>query len=113
MTQNELSAQAQNAINTSKLSAKIEKHYNLNFDEMFRSIIPGDSQPLERRAMLLYSPEDHSEDIDLITRWLLMHDVQVSNLWYDGAWTQFQQDASEGKSGIIIVHVSCDHWATN
>jgi hypothetical protein len=32
--------------------------------------------------------------------------VQVSSLWYDGAWTQFHNDVSEGKSGIIIVRVS-------
>lgn len=70
---------------------------------MFHSGIPGDDKMLERRAMLLYHPEEHSEEIELITRWLLMHDVQVSNLWYDGAWTQFHQDVSEGKSGIIIV----------
>lgn len=94
------------AINTSHLNAKIEKFYNLNIGEMFQSIIPGDDQPLERRAMLLYSPEGHPEDVDLITRWLLMHDVQVSNLWYDGAWTQFCRDVSEGKSGIIIVRCS-------
>jgi hypothetical protein len=89
--------------NTSQLNAKIEKFYNVNISEMFQSIVPGDDQPLERRAMLLYSPEDHPEDVDLITRWLFMHHVQVSNLWYDGAWTQFHDDVSEGKSGIIIV----------
>lgn len=99
-----LPAQVPATTNTSQLNAKIEKLFNLDINEMFRSAIPGDDQPLGRRAMMLYSPEHHPEATDLITRWLLMHDVQVSNLWYDGAWTQFHKDASEGKSGIIIVH---------
>lgn len=53
--------------------------------------------------MLLYSPEDHPHEIDLITRWLLMHDVKVNNLWHDGAWYKFQQDVVKDKSGVIIV----------
>lgn len=104
--QDVLPTQVPAATTTSQLNAKIERFYNLNIGEMFHSIVPGDDQPLERRAMLLYSPEEQPEDVDLITRWLLMHDVQVSNLWYDGAWTQFHNDVSEGKSGIIIVRVS-------
>jgi hypothetical protein len=106
-----LPAQSPAAINTSQLNTKIQQFYNLNVTEMFLSGVPGDAIPLEPRAMLLYSPEENSEDIDLITRWLLMHDVQVSNLWYDGAWTQFQKDVSEGKSGIIIVRRSLQLFA--
>lgn len=97
------SAHLSASITTAQLGAKIEKFHNLDIADMFLSGIPGDNEPLERRAMLLYSPGEHTEDAELITRWLLMHNVQVSNLWYDGAWMQFQQDVLDGKSGIIIV----------
>ncbi|KAF1926664.1 uncharacterized protein M421DRAFT_422636 [Didymella exigua CBS 183.55] len=91
-------------ITSVQLNAKIEQLYNMNIMDMFNSGVPDDDTMLEHRAMLLYHPQEHTEDIELVTRWLLMHDVQVSNLWYDGAWTQFHQDMSEGKSGIIIAH---------
>lgn len=103
MIRDVLPVQLPAAITSSQLNAKIEQFYNLNITEMFHSGVPGDDKPLERRAMLLYLSEEHSEEGELITRWLLMHGVQVSNLWYDGAWAQFQLDVSKGKSGIIIV----------
>ncbi|KAF2633167.1 hypothetical protein BU25DRAFT_355258 [Macroventuria anomochaeta] len=93
-----------------QLNAKIKQFYNLDITEMFHSGTPGDDEMLEKRAMLLYHPEEHPEDIELITRWLLMHEVKVGNLWYDGAWGQFQQETSKGKSGIIIVHPDFEQY---
>ena len=88
---------------TSQLNGKIERLYNLNLSEMFNSGIPGERSMLERRAMLLYHPEEHTEEIELITRWLLTHEVEVANLWYDGAWSHFQRGVVNGKTGVIIV----------
>ena len=92
------------ATTTAQLNRQIERFYNLDITEMFSSGVPGrEDDVLERRAMLLYHPEDHSEEIELITRWALMHNVEVGNLWYDGAWNHFQQDVVNGRTGIIIV----------
>lgn len=94
----------------SQLKAKIEKLWDLDFAKMFNSGIPGDNDMLERQAMLLYDPQEHPEEIELLTRWLLMHNVKVANLWYGGSWTQFREDVAERKSGVIIVctnHVHC------
>ncbi|KAJ4335575.1 hypothetical protein N0V95_008855 [Ascochyta clinopodiicola] len=89
---------------SSQLSRQIEQHYNLSMAKMFGSGVTGD-YILDRKAMLLYHPEEHAETLELITRWLLMHEVEVGNLWYDGAWSHFQQEVGEGGwSGIIIVH---------
>ncbi|KAJ8108281.1 hypothetical protein OPT61_g8279 [Boeremia exigua] len=93
-----------------QLGSKIEKLWHLDIIEMFSSGIPGDTSPLERQAMLLYHPEEHSEEIDLITRWLLMHSVKVFNLWYDGAWDQFREDVAKHKSGVIIAHPEFEYY---
>jgi hypothetical protein len=42
-------------------------------------------------------------ELDLITRWLLMHHVEVSNTWYDGAWSHFRELTIDGRSGVVIV----------
>ncbi|XPS67741.1 hypothetical protein M3J09_000040 [Ascochyta lentis] len=100
------------ATTSSQLNQQIEQYYNLDMIKMFGSGVTGD-YILERRAMLLYHPEEHSEDIELITRWLLMHKVEVGNLWYDGAWGHFQQEVVErGRSGIIIVHPDFEQYTS-
>ncbi|UPX18183.1 uncharacterized protein EKO05_0008489 [Ascochyta rabiei] len=89
---------------SSQLSRQIEQLYKLNMTKMFGSSVTSD-YILDRKAMLLYHPEEHSETMELITRWLLMHKVEVGNLWYDGSWSHFQQEVVEGGwSGIIVVH---------
>ena len=90
-------------LRSSELRSKIESLWNLNFVEMFNSGRPGDMGILKRQAMLLYSPQDHPQEIELITRWLLMYDVEVSNLWHDGAWSKFRENVVKDKSGVIIV----------
>lgn len=84
----------------------MESLWSLDFVEMFNSGKPGDTNILERRAMLLYSPHDHSQEVESITRWLLMHDVKVSNLWYDGAWSISEEDAAREEPAVIIVSLS-------
>jgi len=105
------SKQLSTAISCSQLDQKIAQIYNLDLNEMF--LVPGGENMLEHRAMLLYHPEEHSEDLELITRWLLMHNVEVGSLWYDGAWSHFREETSPSpeqtasgkkeRSGIIIV----------
>jgi hypothetical protein len=93
-------------LRSSELRSKIESLWNLNFVEMFNSGRPGDMGILKRHAMLLYSPQDHPQEIEQITRWLLMYDVKVNNLWHDGAWSKFQEGVIKDKSGVIIVRLS-------
>ena len=88
---------------SSQLDVKIQQFYRLNIKEMFHSGVPRDDAMLERRAMLLYRSKEHTEDLELITRWLSMHEVKVSIWGEGGAWSQFRQDVSKGQSGIIIV----------
>lgn len=105
--------QTPSTMTCSELDQKIAQIYDLDAVEMFHPLLPGDDTMLERRAMLLFHPEEHSEDIELITRWLLMHEVEVANFWYDGAWSHFREETcispeltASGKketSGIIIV----------
>jgi len=87
----------------SQIRSKIETTFNLDITEIFCPLVPGDTDPLERQAMLLYDPKEHPEEIELITRWLLLHNVRVANLWYSGAWSQFRDDVKKYKSGVIIV----------
>lgn len=87
----------------SQIRCRIESSFNLDITEIFCPLVPGDNDPLERQAMLLYDPKEHSEEIELITRWLLLHNVRVANLWYSGAWSQFRDDVEKHKSGVIIV----------
>ena len=58
---------------------------------------------LDRRAFLIYHPEQHSKELDLITRWLLMHHVEVGSAWYEGSWENFKLQIVKGGSGIVIV----------
>lgn len=86
------------AITCGQLNRKIEQIFKLDITKLFAS-----NSHVDQRAMLLYHPEDHSENLELITRWLLMHGVEVGNAWYDGAWSYFRQQITEDKLGIIIV----------
>jgi chromo domain-containing protein 1 len=76
----------------------------LNFEDMFAS---NDGEKavnlLENRAFLMYHPDDHFEELEIITRWLLLHHVQVVSTIYPGAWAVFKEQILQGGSGIIIV----------
>lgn len=90
-------------LSVAQLRSKIEDLWNLDVVDMFSSGRPGDDIMLEKHAMMLYSPQDHSQELELITRWLLIHNVKVNSLWQDGSWAKFREDVAKDKSGIIIV----------
>lgn len=82
----------------------IEKACKLDFTEMFTYTENKDRLPdIDRRAFLIFDPEQHAEELDLVTRWLLIHHVEVCNFWSKGAWDHFKQHIFDGQSGIIIV----------
>jgi chromo domain-containing protein 1 len=85
------------------LKASIEQACRLDFTDMFSIDINEGEVALAKRAFLVFHPEAHAAEIDLITRWLLMHHVAVSNTWYDGAWNYFREQTMESESGIVIV----------
>lgn len=85
-----------------QMKTKIEQACKLDFTDMFASN-NGDKTLVDRRAFLIYHPEEHSKELELIMRWLLMHHVEVGNAWYDGSWDSFMQQILGGGSGVIIV----------
>jgi len=52
-------------------------------------------------------------EFEIITRWLLMHHVQVSSASYAGGWADFQQQILKGGTGIIIVRITHSVEQTN
>ncbi|KAF1844651.1 uncharacterized protein K460DRAFT_365587 [Cucurbitaria berberidis CBS 394.84] len=92
-----------------QMKEKIEQACKLDFADMFASN-DGDGVLVDRRAFLVYHPKEHSEELDLITRWLLMHHVEVGNAWYDGSWDNFKQQILEGGSGVIIAHPDFEYF---
>lgn len=74
----------------------------LDFADMFRD--DKGNSILERRAFLIFHPEDHGKEVELITRWLLLYHVEVCNFWLDGSWDNFKQRIIGGGSGVIIAH---------
>lgn len=83
---------------------QISSACELNFGELFGS---NDSKSatglMDRRAFLVYHSEEHVEELELITRWLLMHHVQISGVHYAGGWEEFERQIKGGGSGVIIV----------
>ncbi|KAH8716840.1 hypothetical protein GQ44DRAFT_730366 [Phaeosphaeriaceae sp. PMI808] len=59
---------------------------------------------LDKRALLVYNPKYHSEELEVLTRWLLIHHVEVSSAWFEGCWDYFQRQIAKGGSGIVIAH---------
>ncbi|CAO2648618.1 Nn.00g078850.m01.CDS01 [Neocucurbitaria sp. VM-36] len=92
-----------------QMKAKIEQVCKLDFTDMFKSNNE-DAALLDRRAFLIYHPEEHLEELDLIMRWLLMHHVEVGNAWYDGSWDNFKQQILKGGSGVIIAHPDFEYF---
>ncbi|KAF3000883.1 hypothetical protein E8E13_007818 [Curvularia kusanoi] len=94
----------------SQLRRKIGGLWDLDFVCMFNSGRPGDTNMLARNALLLYSPQDHPQEIELISQWLLTHDVRVQNFWNDGGWVKFAESVARDKSGVIIAHPDFDRY---
>ncbi|KAH9882812.1 hypothetical protein J1614_000178 [Plenodomus biglobosus] len=90
------------------LKANIEQICKLDFLNIFTR--NDGSALLDRTAFLLYHPEQHSEELELITRWLLMHHVEVSNAWYDGSWDGFRQHILKRGSGVVVTHPEFEYF---
>lgn len=87
-----------------KMQKRIESVCDLNFEELFGSNnCERGIKLMDRRAFLVYHSEEHAEELELITRWLLMHHVEVSGVHFPGGWTKFQQEIKNEGSGVIIV----------
>jgi chromo domain-containing protein 1 len=87
-----------------KLKSTIESAFNLGFHTLFRTNEDA-AILLDRRAFLFFHSEDHLEEIELITRWLLMHHVEVYVPAIEGSWDHFcAQTLTSGVSGIILAH---------
>ncbi|KAJ4289546.1 hypothetical protein N0V90_010875 [Kalmusia sp. IMI 367209] len=95
-----------------QMKRTIEKVLKLDIEEMFRCNGGHDGDSIaERRAFLMYDPGEHMEENELITRWLIMHHVEVFSLWFDGAWDAFKQRIIDGGTGIIITHPEFERYA--
>ncbi len=88
----------------SQLMIKAASICKLNFLDMFTSNNTN-QEPilLDRRAFLLYHPQEHLEELEFTARWLLMHHVEVGTTWYEGSWEHFKQQILKGGSGVILV----------
>lgn len=94
------------------LKHEIEKTLKLDFSKMF--VYNNDQfsdTTLERCAFLLFHPEEHMEELELITRWLLLHHVKLYSFRSDGAWDHFKRQITVGRTGTIIAHPNFEHWA--
>jgi chromo domain-containing protein 1 len=85
------------------LKQAIEQACRLDFTDMFSINIKRNETTTVKRAFLIFHPEAHATELDLITRWLLMHHIEVSNPWFDGAWNYFREETIKGGSGVVIV----------
>ncbi|EUC45680.1 hypothetical protein COCMIDRAFT_94886 [Bipolaris oryzae ATCC 44560] len=94
-----------------KVLKRIDSVCDLNFEELFGSNnCERGIKLMDRRAFLVYHSEEHAEELELITRWLLMHHVEVSGMHFPGGWANFQQEIKSGGSGVIIVHAAFEYF---
>lgn len=88
----------------SLLKQQIEAVLKTNFDELFNRVnSTSDRSPPHYIAFLAYHPEKDIELIDLLTRYLLMFNVEVCNTWEGGAWEYFRIQVIKSGEGVIIV----------
>jgi len=87
-----------------QLNEAIEQALKIDFTDLFEWSQDENGHTMsDRRALLLYHPVDHFEELEVITRWLLMHHVEVSSAWHEGCWDYFRQQIAKGGSGVVIV----------
>ncbi|KAF2006186.1 hypothetical protein P154DRAFT_529874 [Amniculicola lignicola CBS 123094] len=94
-------ANAHEELSSAEMKCVIEEATQLNFQKIFAG---NGTALLSRRAFLFFHPEQHAEELELITRWLLMHHVEVSNFWTDGSWGPFTNHVTRGGTGVILTH---------
>lgn len=103
------------AIQSEETESKFESQLSLDFKEMF-SCNGGQKGDLiaEPNALLLYNPEQHTKEHDIITRWLSSNHVEnVFRYWtgiYD-EWNGFKELILAGGSGIIVAHPDFEHYS--
>jgi chromo domain-containing protein 1 len=91
---------------SSNMKPKIEKALKTDFSHMFQwSQDEGEKNMLDRKAFLLYHPVDNQAELELMTRWLWLNHVEVSNAHFEGAWEQYAREHVKQKSnsGILVV----------
>jgi hypothetical protein len=87
-----------------QLRQKVEAALKVQFAELFGWSSDGDTNTeVDRRAILLHHSQEHSEELEILLRWLSMQHVEVSSAWDDGSWEYFKQQTLNGGSGVIIV----------
>lgn len=87
-----------------QMKDRLEQALQISFVDLFAwNQDESSAVMLERRAMLLFHPVHHAEEVEIITRWLLMHHVEVSSAWHEGSWVYFRQQITEERSGVILV----------
>lgn len=85
---------------------RIEAALKVKFVELFERGFPtSDPLAVQRIAFLAYHPQRDTELIELLTRYLMMHEVEVCNTWYTGSWDHFKNRLLEVGEGIIIVSI--------
>lgn len=93
-------------VKLSSMTAKheIEEALHVTFTSLFEWSDNGAERVmLDRKALLVFHPVDHQEELELLTRWLLLYHVEVSNAWLPGAWYYHREQIITGGSGIVIV----------
>jgi hypothetical protein len=92
------------AVSSLQMKQLLDQFMKITFTDLFAW---GENESgkimLDRRACLLFHPVSHLKSLNLITRWLLLHHVEVSSPWYAGFWDYYTQQLCNGGSGIIIV----------
>jgi hypothetical protein len=86
------------------MKQRIEHALGIRFNDIFSWGNNGKKSTfLDRRAFLLFHPVDHAEELELLTRGLLMHHVDIKNLWFQGGWEHYTEQLTNGGSGVVIV----------
>ncbi|KAH7073887.1 hypothetical protein BKA63DRAFT_514985 [Paraphoma chrysanthemicola] len=95
----------------SEIKLTFEKALNIDFTTIFEwGKDENGTVMMDRKALLLYHPEDHSEELEIITRWMLTHHVEVSSVWSAGCWEYFQQQVEKGGSGVVVAHPDFEYF---
>ena len=92
------------------LNTLIESIFQLDYGDVF-----GDAHEVEKMldplAFVLFHPEHEHEKLELITRWLLMHHVEVCPIWIHGSWEYFLEKIEAGGTGVILASPDFyEHW---
>ncbi|KAF2710940.1 hypothetical protein K504DRAFT_465972 [Pleomassaria siparia CBS 279.74] len=96
-------------LSSAQFKEMVETACKLDFTDMFGN--DGEGGFLNGKAFLVYHPGDHAKQMELIARWLLLHDVEVCSFWLDGSWEYFKQDIMGGGSGVIIAHPDFENYS--